>query len=150
MPPFYERYRHLILLLAVLFAQLFFLAFQFETETPGTDKTRLIRIWAMAGLSPVQKTLNWTIDGLESLVQSYVLLHNDHQKNIELQIELERANIRLQQLEARATEADRLAALLDLRRTHWDAPLVNDFFAMISISYCAGVDSPRRSEQISE
>jgi rod shape-determining protein MreC len=122
MPPFLERYRHLILLLAVLFAQLFFLAFQIKT--PGKENTRLIRVWAMAGLSPVQKGLNWTFDGLGSLVQSYVLLYDVHQENLQLQTELETTKIRLQQLEARATEADRLAALLDLRRTHRNAPLV--------------------------
>ncbi len=122
MPPFFERYRHLILLLAVLFAQLFFLAFQIKT--PGKENTRLIRVWAIAGLSPVQKTLNWTIGGLGSLLQSYVLLYGVHQENLQLQTELEKTKIRLQQLEARADEADRLAALLDLRRAYREAPLV--------------------------
>ena len=126
---FFERYRHLSLLVMVLIVQLLFLAFQIrtpESQYGGPDKknTRLIRVWAMAGISPVQKALNWTGDSLGSLFENYILLYGVRQKNQELQAELEQAKIRLQQLEARATEADRLASLLDLKQTYRESPLI--------------------------
>lgn len=120
MPNFFERYRHLSLLAAVLFAQLFFLAFQIKTQ----NNARLIRVWAAATLSPVQRGLHWTVNGMGSLLEDYILLTNVQQENHTLRAELEQATIRIQQLEARASEAGRLTALLNLKQVYRTAPLV--------------------------
>lgn len=120
MQSFLERYRHLTLLVAVLLAQLFLLAFQIKTQNDAS----LIRVWTSATISPVQRFLDWTVDGMRSLLGDYFLLYDVNQENHALKEELERARIRLQQLQARADEADRLAALLNLRQTYPDVPLV--------------------------
>ena len=117
---FLERYRHLSLLVAMLLAQLFFLAFQVKTK----NEVLLIRTWAAAAVSPVQKLLNWSVDGVGALAQDYVLLYGAQQENRKLKAELERTRIHLQELEARAAESDRLAVLLNLKRRYSSAPLV--------------------------
>ena len=122
MPSTLERYRHFVLLVIVLLGQLFFLAFQIKAQ--DKQNSRLIRIWALAGISPVQRALNWTVDGFSSVFEDYVLLYDARQESHRLREELRETRIRLQQLEARASEAGRLAALLDLKRTYQEAPLV--------------------------
>lgn len=120
MREFIERYRHLSLLVAVLLIQLFFLAYQIKAD----NDVRLIRLWAMAVITPVEKTLYGAVDGAGSLFENYLALYDAHQENRRLREQLDRARLRLQQLKTRAEEADQLAALLELKETHGQAPLV--------------------------
>ena len=112
-----EQYRHLSLLVAVLLAQLFFLAFQIRTESDS----RLLRVWAAAAVSPIQKVLNWTEDSTGAIWDDYVFLYNTRQENLELQAQLDQSKIRILKLEAQAADADRLAQLLGLRRRYSSA-----------------------------
>ena len=117
---FLEQYRHLSLLVAVLLAQLFFLAFQIRTD----NEVRLLRFWAAAAVTPIQKTLNWSVGTVGALKDDYLFLYNTRQENRELKAELDAAKIRIQELAARADEADRLARLLGLRERYALTPLV--------------------------
>lgn len=120
MQHFLERYRHLSLLVAVLLAQLFFLAFQAKTR----NEVRLIRVWAAAAVSPVQKLLNWSVDAAGGVVLDYLLLYDVRQENLSLKTDLEDARIQIQQLEAQASEAGRLQALLGFKQDYQAAPLI--------------------------
>lgn len=120
MRAFVERHSHLSLLVAVLLAQLFFLAYQIK----GANDVRLIRLWAVAVISPVEKGLNAVVDAAASLFQNYVALYGARQENQRLQAELDQARLRLQELEARAAEAQQLATLLELKQTYPRAPLL--------------------------
>lgn len=120
MRAFVERYRHLSLLVAVLLAQLFFLAYQIKTASD----VRLIRLWAMAAIAPVEKGLNGALDASGSLLENYVVLYDARQESQRLQAELDLTRLRLQELEARAAEARQLAELLELKQSYARAPLV--------------------------
>ncbi|MCH7765769.1 MAG: rod shape-determining protein MreC [Acidobacteria bacterium] len=109
-----ERHHHLSLLVAVLLAQVLFLAFQIKRD----NQARLIRLWAVAMISPVEKVLDWAVDGTTSAVENYVVLVGTRQENQALQAELDSAHRKINQLEARAAEAEQLASLLDLKLSY--------------------------------
>lgn len=120
MRAFVERRRHLSLLVAVLLGQLFFLAYQIK----GANDVRLIRLWAFAVIAPVEKAAVGLLDGIGSVWDNYVALYGAREESQRLEAELARARLRLQELEARAAEADELAALLELKQAHPRAPFV--------------------------
>lgn len=120
MRAFVERHRHVSLLVAVLLAQLFFLAFQIK----GQNDVRLIRLWAMAVVAPVEKLANGVVDGVASLYSSYIGLYHAREESQRLEAELAQARLRVQELETQAAEAEQLHALLGLKQAHPRAPLV--------------------------
>ena len=120
MRAFVERRRHLSLLVAVLLGQLFFLAYQIK----GANDVRLIRLWAFAVIAPVEKAAVGLLDGIGSVWDNYVALYGAREESQRLEAELAQARLRLQELEARAAEADELAALLELKQAHPHAPFV--------------------------
>ena len=120
MRTFVEHHRHVSLLVAVLLGQLFFLAYQIK----GQNDVRLIRLWAIAVIAPVEKVAVGALDGLGSLWSDYIALYGAREESQRLEAELAQARLRLQELEARAAEADELAALLELKQAHPRAPFV--------------------------
>ena len=120
MRAFLARHSHLSLLVAVLLGQLFFLAYQIK----GDNDVRLIRLWAVMVFGPVERTVHGVADGAGTLVEDYFALYNTRQENRRLTAELDDARLRLHELEARASQADELAALLALKQTHARAPLL--------------------------
>ena len=116
----WETHRHVSLLVAVLLAQLFLLAYQIKTD----NNVRLLRRWTVAVISPVEKGFNAAWDGGASLIRNYVALYNARQENERLRAELDQVRLRLHTVEARAAEADQLASLLEFRQANADAPLV--------------------------
>jgi len=116
----WETPRHVTLLVVVLLAQLFLLAYQIKTS----NDVRLIRAWAVAVIGPIQEGVHATWEGGSSLISNYVALLNARRENQRLQAELDQARLRLQRLEARASEADQLAALLEFKQAYAEAPLI--------------------------
>jgi len=120
MRAFLERHRHGSLLVAVLLAQLFFLAYQIKAD----NDVRLIRRWAVAVLGPVETGVRGAVDAGFSVLERYILLYNARQESRQLRAELEEAQLRLHGLEARAGYTDELEALLGLKQSEPEAPLV--------------------------
>lgn len=120
MRAFLERHRHASLLVAVLLAQLFFLAYQIKAD----NDVRLIRRWAIAVVSPAEMGVRAVVDAGFSVLERYLLLYNARQESRRLQAELDEAQLRLQELEVRARHTDELEAMLGLRQIRPDAPLV--------------------------
>src|SRR3990167_1145775 len=94
-----QRPRHLSLLVAMLLGQLFFLAYQIK----GANDVRLIRLWAIAVVAPVEKVAVGVLDGLGSLWDNYIALYGARQENERLQAELAQARLRLQELDRKST-----------------------------------------------
>lgn len=120
MIPVPSRHRSLTLLGIVLVLQVLLLAVQIRRE----HQVRLIRVWAVDSISPVQRAGAWTIGIFKGGWGGYVALHHTRQENLELQRELDQMRLRNQQLEGRAAEADRLAHLLGFRQAHADVPML--------------------------
>src|SRR6202795_3867969 len=111
-----SRHKSLTLLASVLVAQVLLLAVQIKRD----QQVRLIRVWAVELISPIQRSVSWTIYGVEHGWGGYIGLRRAQKDNEALQAELDRLKIRNAELEGRALEADRLAALLSFRDTHSD------------------------------
>jgi len=77
----WETPRHVSLLVAVLLAQLFLLAYQIKTD----NNVRLLRAWAIAVIGPIEKGVNTTWDSGSSLISDYVALLNARRENERLQ-----------------------------------------------------------------
>jgi rod shape-determining protein MreC len=115
-----SRHRSLTLLGVVLVIQILLLAVQIRRER----QVRLIRVWAVELISPIQRAGVWSIDLVKSGWGGYVALHRTREQNLQLQSELDQLRLRNQELEGRAAEADRLARLLGFRQAHTDVPML--------------------------
>src|ERR1700676_1450071 len=114
-----SRHKSLTLLAAVIVAQILLLAVQIKRER----QVRLIRVWAVELLSPVQRAGSSIVYTFEHGWGDYVSLRNTREDNQTLRSELDRLKVRNAELEGRAREADRLAALLNFRQAHVDVPM---------------------------
>src|SRR6202521_4050049 len=114
-----SRHKSLTLLAAVVVAQVLLLAVQIKRER----QVRLIRVWAVELISPVQRAGSSIVYTFEHGWGNYVSLRNTREDNQTLRSELDRLKVRNAELEGRAREADRLAAMLNFRQAHVDVPM---------------------------
>ena len=115
-----SRHRSLVLLATVVLAQILLLAVQIKRG----DQVRLIRVWTVSLITPVQRAVSWSIDKVQGGWRNYIGLRGLARENAALREELARLKLRNAELESRAAEAGRLAALLDFRDSHSDVPMV--------------------------
>ena len=117
-----SRHRSLALLAAVMAAQVLLLAVQIRPDSPS--KQRLIRVWAISLISPLERAGAWSVEHVRGAWNGYVALRGARRENEQLRQEVDALKLRSQQLEGRAAEADRLSALLDFRRAHAETPML--------------------------
>jgi rod shape-determining protein MreC len=115
-----SKHRSLLLLTTMLTAQVLMLAVQIKRG----GQARLIRVWSVSLLSPVQRGGGWVLDGIHGVWSHYISLHNAGKENDTLRSEIARLELRNAELVGRAAEADRLAALLAFRDAHTEVPMV--------------------------
>jgi rod shape-determining protein MreC len=115
-----SRHKSLTLLATVVVTQVLLLAAQIRRER----QVRLIRVWAVELISPLQRIGSWTIQGAEHGWGGYIGLRGAQKENDSMRAELDRLKVRNAELEGRALEADRLAALLNFRTSHTDVPML--------------------------
>jgi rod shape-determining protein MreC len=115
-----SRHSSLTLLAGVIVAQVLLLAIQIKRER----QVRLIRVWAVELFSPLQRVGSWTIHGARQSWGGYIGLRSAQKENEAMRAEMERLKVRNAELEGRALEADRLAALLNFRTGHSEAPML--------------------------
>lgn len=104
------RYKNLIVLVCVLFAQVLGLAVQVK-RTTDTESSRLIRIWAVDSVTPFEKILNWMHTSSWNVWHNYVYLRGVRAENRGLKAEVERLRIEQVRLNEDAAQARRLQAL---------------------------------------
>ncbi len=105
------RYKNLIVLVGVLFAQVLGLAVQVK-RTTDTESSRLIRIWAVNSVTPFEKVLNWVHNGSGNLWHNYFYLRGVRAENRELKAQIEKLRLEQVRLNEDAAQARRLQALL--------------------------------------
>jgi rod shape-determining protein MreC len=115
-----SRHRPLVLLAGVMLAQVLLLAFQIKRERD----VRLIRLWSVELLTPLQRAGTWIIGEVHGGWRGYIGLRHTRQENEGLRTELGRLQLRNRELESRAAEADRLAAVLGFRQAHAEVPIL--------------------------
>jgi rod shape-determining protein MreC len=112
------KHRSLVLLAAVLLVQVLLLAVQIRRSEDGRGDVRLIRVWAVWMVSPFQRGGAWLVDTVSGAWGGYVDLRDIREENRRLHSELSGLKLRNQDLESRAAEAARLAALVEFRAAH--------------------------------
>ena len=105
------RYRNLIVLVGVLFAQVLGLAVQVKRTTDG-ESTHLIRIWAVGAVTPLEKALGWVQTSTGNVWHNYFYLRGVRAENRELKQEIERMRLEQARITQDADQARRLQALL--------------------------------------
>jgi rod shape-determining protein MreC len=120
MESFFDRYRNLVVLLAILMAQIAGLAMQVRHNSTGQntlDSTdprgvRLIRLWGNAIVSPPERLIHWTKLGTGAMWTNYIDLRHVRKQNAELEKTVERLRLEQAALLEDAREGQRLQALL--------------------------------------
>jgi len=105
------RYRNLIVLVGVLFLQVLALAVQVKRTTEN-EPTRLIRIWTVSTVTPLEKGLVSIQSGVRNLWHNYFFLRGVRAENRELKQEIERLRLQQVRLSEDAEQARRLQTLL--------------------------------------
>jgi rod shape-determining protein MreC len=115
-----SRHRSLFLLGGVVLLQILLLAVQIKRDSQG----RLIRVWTVGAVSPFERAGAHGISHIRDTWNHYFALQNTSRENEELKRENGALKLQITQLQSKAGEADRLAALLKFRQTNADVPMV--------------------------
>src|ERR1700732_3284975 len=106
-----ERYRNLIVLVGVLFAQVLGLAVQVR-RTTDSEPTRLIRIWAVGAVTPLKRGLVWGQPSTGGAGHSSFSRRGVRAENRNLKQQIERMSLEQVRMSQDADQARRLQALL--------------------------------------
>ena len=115
-----SRHKSLVLLAGVIVLQVLLLAVQIKRDSQG----RLIRIWTVGAVSPFERAGSYGFGWFRDVWRNYFALRGARKENDQLRHEVDALKLQLAQLQGKAAEADRLAALLNFRQTHTNVPMV--------------------------
>jgi rod shape-determining protein MreC len=105
------RYRNLVILVGVLFLQVLGLAVQVKKGS-DMENTRLIRIWAVGVVTPLERVVVWAQNGVGGIWHNYFYLRGVRAENRELKEQIEQMRIEQVRLNEDAAQARRLQTLL--------------------------------------
>jgi rod shape-determining protein MreC len=119
MDTFLGRYKNLIVLAAILFAQIIALAVQVRRPTQGGD-TRLLRLWAISAVTPVEKAVVHSQKWVYDTWNTYAYLRGVRRENRQLRAEIERMKVEDARFAEDARMARRIQALLAFKEQYVD------------------------------
>jgi rod shape-determining protein MreC len=108
------RYRNLIILVGVLFLQVLGLAVQVK-RTSDAESTRLIRVWAVGSITPLERVLVWVQSYSGNLWHNYFYLRGVRAENRQLKEQIDQLRLEQVRLNQDAEQAHRLQALLSFK-----------------------------------
>lgn len=117
MPP---RHKSLVLLAGVILLQVLLLAVQIKRDSQG----RLIRAWTVGAVSPFERAGSYGFGWFRDAWHTYFALRGARKDNEDLRRANDALKLQIAQLEGKAAETDRLAALLHFRQSQADIPMV--------------------------
>ena len=109
-----SRHRNLIVFLGVLFLQVLGLAVQVK-RSADAENTRLIRIWSVSAITPLERGLVWAQNGTSNLWHNYLYLRGVRAENRELKQQIEQMRLEQVRLSEDAAQARRLQAMLSFK-----------------------------------
>src|SRR6266849_7813397 len=115
-----SRHKSLVLLAGVILLQVLLLAVQIKRDSQG----RLIRSWTVGAVSPFERAGSYGFGWFRDVWRNYFALRSAKKDNENLRRENDALKMRIAQLEGKASEADRLAALLHYRQEQADVPMI--------------------------
>ena len=126
MESFFVRYRNLVVLLAILMAQIAGLAVQVRRTSNGSNtldaddpsSVRLIRLWANAIIAPPERMIHWTKLSIVGTWTNYIDLTHVRRQNQDLEKEIGRLRLEQAALLEDARQGQRLQALLGFQQKY--------------------------------
>jgi rod shape-determining protein MreC len=106
------RYRNLIILVGVLFLQVLGLAVQVKRQGNDAEHTRLIRVWAVGAITPLERAVIWFQSGTGNIWHNYFYLRGVRAENRQLKEQIEQMRVEQVRLSEDAAQARRLQNLL--------------------------------------
>jgi rod shape-determining protein MreC len=113
------RYKNLIVLAVILFAQIIALALQVRRPTQEGE-IRLIRVWAIGAVTPFEKAVVHTQQWFRDKWAGYVYLRGVRSENDQLKSEIERMKLEQARLSEDANMARRIQTLLAFKEQYID------------------------------
>lgn len=116
------RYRNVSILAAAVFLQLIGLAYQVKKQTgkDSEESSRLIRVWTVSAISPLEKGIVRLQTGTSNLWHNYVYLRGVRQENRDLKDKLQQLQLEQVRLQQDAVQARRLQSLLGFKEQFID------------------------------
>jgi rod shape-determining protein MreC len=114
MENFMGRYRNVTFLAAAIFIQILGLAIQVKRSTEN-ESSRLIRVWAVTAVTPLEKGIVRLQTGTTDLWHNYFYLRGVRQENRQLRDEIEQLQLEQVRLKQDADQARRLQVLLGFK-----------------------------------
>jgi rod shape-determining protein MreC len=115
-----SRHKSLVLLAGVIILQVILLAVQIKRDSQG----RLLRVWTVGAVSPFERAGAKGIGNIRGTWSHYFALQNTSRENEQLRRENDELKMQLNQLQSKAAESDRLAALLNFRQSQRNVPML--------------------------
>src|SRR5260221_535160 len=100
--------------------QVVLLAVQIKRDSQG----RLLRVWTVSAVSPFERAGAKGIGNIRGTWSHYFALQNTSRDNEQLRRENDELKLQVNQLQSKAAEADRLAALLNFRQAQRNVPML--------------------------
>ncbi|MBY0502951.1 MAG: rod shape-determining protein MreC [Bryobacteraceae bacterium] len=107
MEAFFNRYRHVSLLVVVVFAQLILLAWQIKTN----QEAHGVRVWAVTAVTPLARFVEEIRYKSVHFFSDYLAMANVQQRNLQLVAESNRLKLENQTLRNEVQMADRVRAM---------------------------------------
>jgi rod shape-determining protein MreC len=126
MESIFVRYRNLVVLLALLVAQIVGLAVQVHRNDSGhmsldsrdSSGVRLIRLWANSLVSPPERAFHSSGSGVSGLWENYLDLRHVREQNEDLQKTVDRLRLEQAALLEDARQGERLQAMLNFQEKY--------------------------------
>jgi rod shape-determining protein MreC len=118
-----SRHRSLVLLTIVVVVQVLLLAMQIQRADSEGENRSLVRSWSVGLISPFERAGAWGISKVRGTWRHYFALSDTARENERLRQENDALKLEITQLRGKASEADRLAALLNFRQSQEHLPM---------------------------
>ena len=122
MDTFLGRFKNLIVLAAILFAQVIGLAVQVRRPT-DEGQTRLLRVWAISAVTPIETAVVHSQEWVASIFTNYAYLRGVRRENRELRAEIQQMKIQQTRMDEDARMARRVQALLGFKEQYVDSTI---------------------------
>ncbi len=122
MDTFLGRFKNLIVLAAILFAQVIGLAVQVRRPT-DEGQTRLLRVWAISAVTPIETAVVHSQEWVAGIFTNYAYLRGVRRENRELRAEIQQMKIQQTRMDEDARMARRVQALLGFKEQYVDSTI---------------------------
>jgi rod shape-determining protein MreC len=120
MESFLSRFKNPLVLIALLLAQTIGLATQVrrvqDASRPDGDQVRLVRLWVDAVISPFERAMTYSGQGIRKSWARYGDFRHVQDENAELKKQVDELKLERAELADDAVQAQKLRALLDFRQ----------------------------------